>query len=859
MINAAVLVTVVLVGLTLLIGVSILLYQHYRYRRKSVDWGDIARYDTPLEIGPLGSNNSSFRSYKYSQLVQGSSSSCNNNNKQGAGETGGVNNGGGRKYSNSHLYPPQRPCLSLGDIERDGRRGAGTRSSTKSCPPGVYTTLKQEFRVSKEQQLVQPYYYYRQVVHPSVSTKARHSLPEVVPNQNHSPNASKTSPTRLPPSPQHQNRNLLNPYAQSNAQYHPAPHTNANQDHPSISQARRHKLSVDYCIEHVSIPLWSPGSSTKTSPTRSSVRRPRSSRRRRKPPQQQQQQQQPEQQVQLHYQHPHNNNPQTEIEIEIDPADQFSPPLYPPQSEQYYPPVGQRRCSQAYFPIILQEVETPQLPRSPPSPVRIHLNNQQQQYQRQQPPAQQQLDPPGTMLTHQSRSLPTGPPIPGARLNRTYSISSQGHIESAVRKVRAASLDINRAASPCPSPLGESNFHVSATQHSSHSMDAYPSGKVPMLSPNSLCVRRASRCLSPLFIPPISPKSPTDGNSSSSQPSASSTGPLSPMLGSLQLDLYLKKDITVWMDRMGRIFTVGKDGASGKKENGGEVASFPFPAVGKMSNGHHAGSLGRLHFRLKYDLDKSDLQLHVIEALDLAKGEICGFNDPYIRVFLSPEVDTRKRETSIHRNESNPFFDEHFKFPVSQDEIKEKGLMLQVLDNDKYSRTDVVGEVSFALEDFDITTNLEIFADIVQNKKPSGEKQEILISLSYLPSAERLTVVLLKARNLHPPDNKDTIDPFVKVYLLGGGRRQKKKKTTARKNSNDPVWNEAFTFSITSANLCNCSIEISVLDQSNDLMGSHALIGSCMLGPHQKGSELTHWTEMTHNLRQTISMWHVLT
>ncbi len=41
--------------------------------------------------------------------------------------------------------------------------------------------------------------------------------------------------------------------------------------------------------------------------------------------------------------------------------------------------------------------------------------------------------------------------------------------------------------------------------------------------------------------------------------------------------------------------------------------------------------------------------------------------------------------------------------------------------------------------------------------QPSGEKQEILISLSYLPSAERLTVVLLKARNLHPPPNKDTI------------------------------------------------------------------------------------------------------
>lgn len=40
------------------------------------------------------------------------------------------------------------------------------------------------------------------------------------------------------------------------------------------------------------------------------------------------------------------------------------------------------------------------------------------------------------MLAHQSRSLPTGPPIPGARINRTPSISSQGNIyDNFVRKV----------------------------------------------------------------------------------------------------------------------------------------------------------------------------------------------------------------------------------------------------------------------------------------------------------------------------------------------------------------------------------------------------------------------------------------
>jgi Ca2+-dependent lipid-binding protein len=51
-------------------------------------------------------------------------------------------------------------------------------------------------------------------------------------------------------------------------------------------------------------------------------------------------------------------------------------------------------------------------------------------------------------------------------------------------------------------------------------------------------------------------------------------------------------------------------------------------------------------------------------------------------------------------------------------------------------------------------------------------------------------------------------DPFVKVYLTGGGKRLKKKKTTARKNSKNPVWNEAVSFSISATSLANASIEV---------------------------------------------------
>lgn len=50
-------------------------------------------------------------------------------------------------------------------------------------------------------------------------------------------------------------------------------------------------------------------------------------------------------------------------------------------------------------------------------------------------------------------------------------------------------------------------------------------------------------------------------------------------------------------------------------------------------------------------------------------------------------------------------------------------------------------------------------------------------------------------------------DVYVKVYLLVNGKRVKKKKTN-RKEINNPVWNEALSFSLPSANLQEASIEV---------------------------------------------------
>jgi Ca2+-dependent lipid-binding protein len=86
---------------------------------------------------------------------------------------------------------------------------------------------------------------------------------------------------------------------------------------------------------------------------------------------------------------------------------------------------------------------------------------------------------------------------------------------------------------------------------------------------------------------------------------------------------------------------------------------------------------------VNYDSKCSDLQIHLIEAHNLVPFEEGGFREVYVRLELKPEIDQRKRETNIFRFDTNPYFNQHFKFPVSRDQLSEKELILLVSCGDK--------------------------------------------------------------------------------------------------------------------------------------------------------------------------------
>ncbi|XP_049298664.1 synaptotagmin-B [Anopheles funestus] len=259
--------------------------------------------------------------------------------------------------------------------------------------------------------------------------------------------------------------------------------------------------------------------------------------------------------------------------------------------------------------------------------------------------------------------------------------------------------------------------------------------------------------------------------------------------------------------------------------------------------------LGRFHLRLKYDGGKEELLVHLVEAQDLTPAGDTGFRDPYVKMFLEPDDEQRTQQTAVHRTETHPYFDQQLSFPLKPRNLVKSNFVLQLLDYDRFSHDEVIGEIRFLLNTLDLS-GCELWGDLIAVRKPSDSTAELLISLSYLPQAERLTVVVMKAKNL-----SISHEPFVKLYLLVNDKRTKKRKTSAIRalDPTNPIWNEAFTFELPSSQLQDAGVELFVT--SNEAEGQDL---GCGVGLREGGSGTLHWQDLMQNNRKPIAMWHVL-
>uniref|UniRef100_A0A8C8RMR4 Synaptotagmin 11 n=1 Tax=Pelusios castaneus TaxID=367368 RepID=A0A8C8RMR4_9SAUR len=272
--------------------------------------------------------------------------------------------------------------------------------------------------------------------------------------------------------------------------------------------------------------------------------------------------------------------------------------------------------------------------------------------------------------------------------------------------------------------------------------------------------------------------------------------------------------------------------------------------------------LGTLTFSVDYNFPKKALVVTIQEAHGLpVMDEHTQGSDPYIKMTILPDKRHRVK-TRVLRKTLDPVFDETFTFygiPYSQ--LQDLVLHFLVLSFDRFSRDDVIGEVMVPLAGVDPSTGkIQLTREIIKrNIQKCISRGELQVSLSYQPVAQRMTVVVLKAKHLPKMDitGLSGRNPYVKVNVYYGRKRIAKKKTHVKKCTLNPIFNESFIYDIPVDLLPDISIEFLVIDF--DRTTKNEVVGRLILGAHSITTDgVEHWREVCENPRKQIAKWHSL-
>ncbi|GMR53376.1 hypothetical protein PMAYCL1PPCAC_23571 [Pristionchus mayeri] len=260
---------------------------------------------------------------------------------------------------------------------------------------------------------------------------------------------------------------------------------------------------------------------------------------------------------------------------------------------------------------------------------------------------------------------------------------------------------------------------------------------------------------------------------------------------------------------------------------------------------------GKVNLVLSYDQLATSLQVGVLSCetlcqLSLSPSGQC-LLDPYVKLQLLPDRDHRVK-SRIVRATNNPQFDEHFTmYGVSLEQLAASTLHVQVCAFDRYSRDAIVGETTYRLAEGQLTLKSSVSLCLPLGPESLiASKGEVLLSLTYQPALNNLTVVIVKARGL-----MGTPDPYAKLSLRDSdGKRLAKKRTHVKRAAKNPVYNESFVFELPQSQLKQAVIDIQMMQHVN---GHSESIGRVVLN----GAD-SHVADVITRSDKQIAQWHAL-
>ncbi|XP_045894418.1 synaptotagmin-2-like isoform X1 [Micropterus dolomieu] len=211
--------------------------------------------------------------------------------------------------------------------------------------------------------------------------------------------------------------------------------------------------------------------------------------------------------------------------------------------------------------------------------------------------------------------------------------------------------------------------------------------------------------------------------------------------------------------------------------------------------------------------------------------------------------------TRIVKGSCNPLYGDQFSCVLQEHtELHHLTLRMEVRDFDKFSRHAVLGEVRVPLGQFNIAYPLELQEDLqIPQKDLVGE---VLLSLKFLPTSQRLEVGLLKVRMVLTKMCSDTA-LYARISVQCNHCKLRYQKTSAVARCLVTVFNEVLMFSLPDFPLEQCKIVVSVYETRMTRKSTKRLIGQLTVGK-EKSSEDKHWSLMMRSVRQPIAKWHGL-
>ncbi|XP_071829261.1 synaptotagmin-1-like [Apostichopus japonicus] len=293
--------------------------------------------------------------------------------------------------------------------------------------------------------------------------------------------------------------------------------------------------------------------------------------------------------------------------------------------------------------------------------------------------------------------------------------------------------------------------------------------------------------------------------------------------------------------------SVGEEDASPKEE----IAPPPY---------------GKVSFAITYDKELEQLRVFLEQMSQVAvKTPHATSADTFAKVSLSPDHGIPVSLTRVVCKTNSPVYRQNFIFRVTPEAVRELVIKFQVFELDDFPHNDPIGELEYPLsQNHDLDNAVTIWRDLKKPEKvPSASKGEILISLTYLPNAEKLTLVVLKARQLRLAEwrtstpGKSVLDNFVKITLVKSGKVMKYKQTRLCRKSCNPVYNEGFALKVRQTELDDVCLTLAMCVRLNHL-GFHRVVGRCIVGRHVGAEGASHWRDMIATPRSGVGQWHVL-